>query len=93
MAKITLSLVIENFLFAQNWDFIECFSALIQGDFASGGSGMLASEPQSSAHSEVAVVKQMVINQIDKKLKDLRRENKRICVTVLHILRSSTSNG
>ena len=48
----------------------------IQGDFASGGSGMLASEPQSQvdsgAHSEVAVVKQLVINTIDKKLKDLR---------------------
>lgn len=48
----------------------------IQGDFASGGSGMLASEPQSQAdsgaHSEVAAVKQLVINTIDKKLKDLR---------------------
>ena len=33
---------------------------------------MCPSEPQSSVHSEVAVVKQLVLNQIDKKLKDLR---------------------
>lgn len=45
----------------------------VQGDFASGGSGMCPSEPpESSVHSEVQAVKQLVLHQIDKKLKDLR---------------------
>ncbi|XP_059083393.1 monocarboxylate transporter 2-like isoform X1 [Tigriopus californicus] len=44
----------------------------VQGDFASGGSGLCPSEPPSLVDDPIQTVKQLIVTQIDKKLKDLR---------------------